>query len=67
MKNRFDGNDLLYWNLMLVLCTMFNDGIIDKADLAKAEKYLSKKYNISKGSLVRVYFVQSILNDDVPK
>ena len=67
MKNRFDGNDLFYWNSMLVLSTMFKDGIIDKKDLAKVEENLAKKYKISKGSIARVYILEGILSDDVPK
>lgn len=67
MKLWFDDNDLHYWNSMLVLCTMFKDGIIDKKDLAKAEENLAKKYKISKGSLIRAYISESTLSDDVPK
>lgn len=33
---------------------MFQDGIIDEKDFAKAEKYLAKKYGISKGNLYRL-------------
>lgn len=33
---------------------MFQDGIIDEKDFAKAEKYLAKKYRISKGNLYRL-------------
>ena len=66
MKLWFDDSDLYYWNSMLVLCTMLKEGIIDKNDLAKAEEYLAKKYKISKGSLVRVYVLPSVLNNDVP-
>ena len=65
MKTWFD-DDLLYWNSMLVLCTMFKDGIIDKKDLAKAEEYLAKKYKIDKGSLVRIYILENIIESDVP-
>ena len=65
MKTWFDDNDLQYWNSMLVLCTMFKKGIIDKKDLAKADKYLAKKYKIGKGSLVRVYILESIIESDV--
>lgn len=67
MKLWFDDSDLYYWNSMLVLCTMFKNGIIDKKDLSKAEKYLAKKYKISQGSLVRVYIIESIIESDVPK
>ena len=67
MKLWFDDNDLLYWNSMLVLCTMFKEGIIDKGDLAKADKYLAKKYRISKGSIVRFYILEKTLKSDVPK
>jgi len=67
MKIRFDDNDLLYWNSMLVLSTMFKDGIIDKSDLIKAEKHLANKYKINKGSPVRVYYLNGVLSDDVPK
>lgn len=67
MKLWLDDNDLHYWNSMLVLCTMFKDGIIDKKDLAKAEEYLAKKYKISKGSLVRSCLLENVLKDDVPK
>lgn len=67
MKTWFDDSDLLYWNSMLVLCTMFRDGIIDKKDIEKADKYLAKKYKISKGSLVRVHILESIIESDVPK
>ena len=67
MKLWFDDNDLHYWNSMLVLCTMFKDGIIDKKDLAKTEDYLAMKYKISKGSLVRVYILECILKERVPQ
>ena len=52
---------------MLVLCTMLKEGIIDKDDLAEAEKYLAMKYKITKGSLVRIYYLHSALSSDVPK
>lgn len=67
MKTWFDDSDSLYWNSMLVLRTMFPDGIIDKKDIEKADKYLAKKYKISKGSLVRIYILESALSNDVPK
>lgn len=67
MKLWFDDNDLHYWNSMLVLCTMLKEVIIDKNDLAKAEEYLAKKYKISKGSIVGVYILESIIGSDVPK
>ena len=67
MKTWFNDNDSLYWNSILVFCTMFKDGIIDEKDLAKADKHLAKKYKISKGSLVRVYILESALSNDVPK
>ena len=67
MKTWFDDSDLLYWNSMLVLSTMFKDRIINKKDIEKADKYLAKKYRINKGSLVRVYILESIIESDVPK
>ena len=67
MKTWFDDSDLLYWNSMLVLGTMFKDRIINKKDIEKADKYLAKKYRINKGSLVRVYILESIIESDVPK
>lgn len=33
---------------------MYKEGIIDEKDFAKAEKYLAKKYSISKGNLYRL-------------
>lgn len=33
---------------------MYKEGVIDEKDFAKAEKYLAKKYGISKGNLYRL-------------
>lgn len=67
MKLWFNDNDLHYWNSMLVLRTMYKDEIIDKKDLSKAEEYLSKKYRISKGSLVRAHLLESVLKNGFPR
>ena len=67
MKTWFYDSNLLYCNSVLVLSTMFKNGIIDKKDLAKADKCLAKKYKISKGSLIRIYICNGILSDNVPK